>query len=129
MWGLDVKNDRLAIGKQIAMHVAAAAPTHLADVPPEALAAERALLEEAALAQGKPPKVVPKVVEGQLRKWVRSQCLVEQPFVMDESRSVAEVAADLGLEVTGFARMKCGEGLEAAEATDFAAEVAKTLKG
>jgi len=53
---------------------------------------------------------------------------VEQPFVMDESRSVAEVAADLGLEVTGFARMKCGEGLEAAE-TDFAAEVAKTLQG
>jgi len=116
------------LGRQIAMHVAAAAPVHLADVPAEALAAERALLEEAALAQGKPPKVVPKVVEGQLRKWVRNQCLVEQPFVMDESRSVAEVAADLGLEVTGFARMKCGEGLEAAE-TDFAAEVAKTLQG
>ena len=119
--------DRVA--RQLAMHVAAAAPAHLAEVPPEALEAECALLEEAALAQGKPAKIVPKVVEGQLRKWVRSQCLAQQPFVMDEDRSVAEVAEAQGLTLAGFARMKCGEGLAETAAPDFAAEVAKTLEG
>ena len=117
------------MARQLAMHVAAAAPAHLAEVPPEALEAECALLEEAALAQGKPAKIVPKVVEGQLRKWVRSQCLAQQPFVMDEDRSVAEVAEAQGLTLAGFARMKCGEGLAETAAPDFAAEVAKTLGG
>ena len=56
-------------------------------------------------------------------------CLLEQKWVMDETRKVGQVAADAGLAITGFARFQCGEGLEKEEQASFAQEVAQTLQG
>jgi len=128
--------DRLsALGKQIAMHVAAANPSALdiGSVDPSALERERAILSEQAAASGKPAQVIEKMVEGRLRKFYEETVLLEQVFVVDgESRVkdvVAGVAKELGTSVklAGFLRYALGEGVEKKQ-EDFAAEVAAQLK-
>jgi elongation factor Ts len=128
--------DRLsALGKQIAMHVAAANPSALdiGSVDPSALERERAILSEQAAASGKPAQVIEKMVEGRLRKFYEETVLLEQVFVVDgESRVkdvVAGVANELGTSVklAGFLRYALGEGVEKKQ-EDFAAEVAAQLK-
>lgn len=131
--------------QQLAMHVAAAFPRYLrrADVPPEALAAERELLTQQAASSGKPAKIVAKMVEGRLNKFYGDVCLEEQTFVVDDSKRVRDVAKDaaadlakaLGaapkdatVDLEGFVRLQVGEGIEAAEEADFAAEVEKTIR-
>ena len=121
----------LALGKQIAMHVAAANPQALdiASVDPASLDREREVLREQARASGKPDAVVEKMVEGRLRKFYEETVLLEQVYVIDgESRvkQVVEAAAKkLGtpIAVTGFVRYQLGEGIQK-ETGDFAAEVA-----
>lgn len=124
---------RLAeLGKQIAMHVAAARPEFLtiADVDPKALERERAVLMEQAAQSGKPADIVAKMVEGRVKKYYEEVVLLEQVYVIDgETRikAVIEKAAkDLGapVQLTGFVRFQLGEGIEK-ETSDFAAEVAK----
>lgn len=126
---------RLAeLGKQIAMHVAAANPLFLdtTSVDPTALDRERAVLTEQATASGKPAAVIEKMVEGRVRKYYEEVCLVEQPFVIDPDNKVAKVVENLAKELgapvalTGFARFALGEGVEKEE-KDFAAEVAAQL--
>lgn len=124
---------RLAeLGKQIAMHVAAARPEFLniADVDPKALERERAVLMEQAAQSGKPADIIAKMVEGRVKKYYEDVVLLEQIYVIDgETRikAVIEKAAkDLGapVQLTGFVRFQLGEGIEK-ETSDFAAEVAK----
>jgi elongation factor Ts len=120
-----------ALGKQIAMHVAAANPQSLSitEVDPAALKRERDILSEQALASGRPANVIEKMVEGRLRKYYEETVLLEQLYVVDgESRvsAVVEKAAkEIGAPVTisGFRRFALGEGIERKE-SDFAAEVA-----
>lgn len=123
-----------ALGKQLAMHVAAAHPQAVDkdDVDASALDREREVLSDQARASGKPEEIIAKMVEGRLRKYYEEVCLLEQTYVIDGETKVRKVienaAKDLGVPVklTGFARFQLGEGIEKEEA-DFAAEVAATL--
>jgi elongation factor Ts len=119
------------LGKQLAMHIAAARPDalNIADVDPAALERERNVLSEQARASGKPENIIEKMVEGRLRKYYEEVVLMEQVFVIDGETKVSKVveaaAKDVGapVKVTGFARFQLGEGIEK-DANDFAAEVA-----
>jgi elongation factor Ts len=123
------------VGRQLAMHIAAAKPQYLeiAGVNQSDLDRERDVLREQAKASGKPDAVIDKMVEGRLRKFYEETVLVEQIFVMDNETKVSKVidaaAKETGMPVkaAGFERMTLGEGIEKAE-SDFAAEVAATLK-
>jgi elongation factor Ts len=119
------------LGRQLAMHVAAANPLYLdiASVPPAALERERGVLREQARASGKSGDIVERMVEGRLRKFYEEFVLSEQVFVVDQETKIAKVvenaakAAGAPITVTGFARFALGEGIER-NRTDFAAEVA-----
>jgi elongation factor Ts len=125
-----------ALGRQLAMHVAAANPQYLdiASVPAAALDRERAVLREQAAGSGKSEDIVSRMVEGRLRKFYEEAVLLEQLFVIDGETRVSKIveaaAKDAGkpIKVTGFVRMQLGEGVEK-PTTDLAAEVAATLKG
>lgn len=132
---LESTGDKAALadlGKQIAMHVAAARPEALdiADVSTANLERERAVLIEQARASGKPENIIEKMVEGRVRKYYEEVVLLEQLYVIDgetKIRKVVENAAKtIGAPVTltGFVRFQLGEGIEK-EQSDFAAEVAK----
>lgn len=129
------KEKLLALGKQIAMHIAATNPQALdiSSVDPAALAREKAVLTEQASASGKPAAVIEKMVEGRVRKYYEETVLLEQVYVVDgESRVkdvIAKAAKELGTAVTckGFVRYALGEGIEK-KTEDFAAEVATQLK-
>jgi elongation factor Ts len=124
----------LALGRQIAMHVAAANPQALdiAHVDPAALDRERGVLAEQARASGKPEEIIGKMVEGRLRKYYEDVVLLEQTYVIDGESKVRAVlqkaSKELGspVRVTGFVRYALGEGIERSKA-DFAAEVAAQL--
>ena len=124
------------LGKQIAMHIAAARPESVTvdDLDPAAVERERAVLADQAKASGKPDEIVAKMVEGRLRKFYQEVVLTEQTWVMDGETPVKQVleaqAKELGAPVcvTGFVRYNLGEGIEREEG-DFAAEVAATLAG
>jgi len=121
----------LTLGKQIAMHVAAAHPLALSaeDLPAELIERERSIALEKAKESGKPQNIVEKMVEGGLAKFRKEQALLTQLFVIDNKTPVAEVVAsaakDAGTAITlaGFVRFQIGEGIEKKE-SDFAAEVA-----
>jgi elongation factor Ts len=119
------------LGRQLAMHVAAANPLYLdiASVPPAALERERGVLREQAFASGKSGDIIDRMVEGRLRKFYEEFVLLEQIFVVDQETRIAKVvenaakAAVAPIAVAGFARFALGEGIER-NRTDFAAEVA-----
>jgi elongation factor Ts len=123
------------LGRQLAMHVAAANPQYLdiSVVSPAALERERGVLREQAAASGKAGAIVDKMVEGRLRKFYEETVLLEQVYVIDgESRvgKVVEAAAKeagVPIRVAGFVRFDLGEGIDRAT-TDFAAEVGAQLK-
>ena len=125
-----------ALGRQIAMHVAAARPEFLNPdaVDPAAVARERAVLLEQARESGKPDAVIAKIVEGRLRKYIEDVCLIGQIFVIDGERTIAKVLQDAEsivgapIRVTGFLRYGLGEGLER-KSEDFAAEVEVAMRG
>lgn len=121
------------IGRQVAMHVAAANPAALdeASLDPAALAKEReiqtakALEENAGSAKPKPEAVIQNnVIPGRMKKFVAESTLLGQAFVVNPDLTVAEAAKAAGVTVTGFVRLAVGEGIERAS-EDFAAEVAK----
>jgi elongation factor Ts len=121
----------LALGKQLAMHVAAAHPLALsAEELPEALIErERSIALEKAKESGKPQNIVEKMVEGGLAKFRKENALLTQLFVIDNKTPVAEVVASAakdagaGIVLKGFVRFQLGEGIEKKQ-EDFAAEVA-----
>jgi elongation factor Ts len=119
------------LGKQIAMHVAAAHPLALLaeELPAELIERERAIAMEKAKESGKPQNIVEKMVEGGLAKFRKEHALLTQLFVMDNKTPVADVVAAIakdagtGIQLKGFVRFQLGEGIEK-KASDFAAEVA-----
>jgi len=121
-----------ALGKQLAMHIAASNPQSVStgQLDPAIVSREREILKEQAIASGKPPEIAEKMVEGRLRKFYEEIVLLEQTFVIDTDKKVGqaiEAAAGeigAGVEVTGFVRFALGEGIERKD-DDFAAEVAE----
>lgn len=129
--------DKLAeLGKQIAMHIAAAKPLAVSqdDLDPEELEREKAVLSEQARESGKPEEIIEKMVIGRLRKFYEEVCLLDQTFVIDGETRISKVLENAGKEfgapvtVGGFALMVLGEGVEKKE-EDFAAEVAAAAGG
>ena len=129
--------DELArIGRQVAMHVAASNPQAIdpSGLDPAVVRREKDVLADKAKAQGKPTNVVDKIVESGLKTFYKEVCLLDQPFIHDDKKSVAqalkEAEGKVGapIKVTGFARFALGEGIERPD-SDFAAEVAATAKG
>jgi elongation factor Ts len=120
-----------ALGKQLAMHVAAAHPLALnaESLDPALLERERSIAMEKAKESGKPANIVEKMVEGGLAKFRKESSLISQLFVMDNKTPVADVVAsaakDAGtaIQLIGFVRFQLGEGIEKKQ-EDFAAEVA-----
>jgi elongation factor Ts len=120
-----------ALGKQIAMHVAAAHPLALTadDLDADLVERERSIAMEKARESGKPQNIIEKMVEGGLAKFRKENALTSQLFVIDGKTPVAEVVAsaakDAGsaIELKGFVRFQLGEGIEKKQ-EDFAAEVA-----
>ncbi|HVS01432.1 MAG TPA: translation elongation factor Ts [Thermoanaerobaculia bacterium] len=116
--------------KDIALHIAAADPRFVRreEVTEAVLAKEREIFREQALAEGKPEKVVDRIVEGRVEKFLAEAVLLEQPFIKDTDKSVGEMIAEKvgkigeNIQVRRFARFKVGEGIERKSA-DFAQEV------
>jgi elongation factor Ts len=119
----------------IAMQIAAANPDYLSreDVPEEELTREREILKAQALEEGKPEKVIEKILEGRIEKYYKEHCLLEQPFIKDADKTVQQLihekVARVGenIAVRRFARYELGEGIEK-EQGDFAAEVMAQIK-
>ena len=130
------KDAARAIGRQIAMHVAATNPLALdvADLDATAVERERSIFADQARASGKPDNIIEKMVEGRLRKFYEEVCLVKQAFVINPDvtveKALAEAKPDIGApaKIAGFIRFALGEGVEREE-LDFAAEVAAAAKG
>ncbi|MFN5572659.1 MAG: translation elongation factor Ts, partial [Bradyrhizobium sp.] len=126
------KTDELAaLGRQLAMHVAAANPQAIdaAGLDPEVVKREKDVLADKYRQQGKPENVIEKIVESGLKTYYKEVTLLEQAFIHDSGKSVAqalkEAEGKVGgpIKVAGFVRYALGEGIEKEE-TDFAAEVA-----
>ena len=119
-----------ALGKQIAMHVAAVNPASLseADLDPAVVEKEKQVQIDIARESGKPEQVIEKMIVGRMKKFMAEVTLVNQAFVVNPDLTVGAAAAEAGAEITGFVRLEVGEGIEKKE-EDFAAEVAKTMGG
>ena len=117
--------------KDVAMHIAAASPLYLepSEIPAEETAKQEEIYAAQVRESGKPEKIIPKIVEGKIRKWHSDVCLLNQPFVKDDKKSVndfvTEAAATIKekISVRRFVRFELGEGIDRGE-DDFAAEVA-----
>jgi elongation factor Ts len=129
------KADELAaFGRQVAMHIAATNPVALdgSSVDPAVLEREKAILMDKNA--GKPPHVMEKIVESGLKSYFKEVTLLDQPFVIDPSKTVGQAAKDMEgkagapVTITGFVRYALGEGIEK-KTDDFAAEVAAAVKG
>ena len=120
------------LGRQIAMHIAAANPLalHEDDLDAETVERERNIAREKAIASGKTPEIAEKMIEGGVRKYRQENSLLTQVFVIDGKSKVGDVvaaaakAAGAAITVTEFVRFQLGEGIDR-ETSDFAAEVAK----
>jgi len=123
-----MQGDDNGIGKQIAMHIAAANPASLSedDLDSGTIEREKQVLSEQARESGKPEAVIEKMIIGRMNKFFEEVTLLKQKFVINPDITVSQAAADAGVKILGFARLEVGEGIEKAE-EDFAAEVAKTM--
>ncbi len=131
------KTDELtALGRQVAMHIAAASPLAVdpAGVDPAVVEREKAVLSEKAAASGKPANIIEKIVESGIKTYFKEVCLLDQAYIHDGGKTVAqalkEAEGKVGgpIKVTGFHRYALGEGIEKEE-SDFAAEVMAAAKG
>lgn len=120
-----------ALGKQVAMHVAATKPESLdiEGLDADSVARERAIYADQARASGKPEEIIEKMVEGRVRKYYEQVVLLEQPFVIDGKTKVSQVLKDsekdIGapVKISGYVQFTLGEGIEKEE-SNFAEEVA-----
>jgi elongation factor Ts len=124
--------DELAsLGRLLAQHVAAANPQAIeaSGLDPALVAREKDVLAEKFKAQGKPANVIEKIVESGLKTFYKEVCLLDQPYIREPDKNVAqflkeaEKSVGAPVKITGFARYALGEGIERQE-SDFAAEVA-----
>ena len=124
-------NELAAVGRQVAMHIAASNPQAIepGGLDPDFVAREKDLLAEKFRAQGKPANVIDKIVESGLKTLYKEVCLADQAFIHDSSKSVsqavkeAEAKAGAPIKIAGYVRYALGEGIDRPQ-TDFAAEVA-----
>ena len=126
--------DFVTFAKEIAMQVAAMNPSYVTqeEIPPPVLEKEKAIRLEQAKQSGKPDAVIPKIVDGQIAKWAKEVCLLDQVWVKDPEgkKDIRSLLTDLvaktgeNVRVRRFVRYEVGEGLEK-RADDFAAEVKK----
>lgn len=121
--------------RDMAMQVAASKPQYVAieDVPEEVINKEKEILKHQVLNEGKPEKIVDKIVEGKINKFYKEVCLLEQPFIKDPDRTVKDILNEKiskigeNIRIRRFVRYEVGEGLEKRE-ENFAEEVAKQMK-
>lgn len=118
-----------AFAKDIAMHIAAVNPRFVSRdaVDAETVEKEREVLKQQALNEGKPEKIVEKMVEGRLGKFFEEICLLEQSFVKDPDQKVKQLVSDKGATIADFARYEVGEGMEKRQ-ENFAEEVMSQVK-
>lgn len=119
------------LARDVAMHIAAMNPPYLstADIPEAERESQREIFTAQVVEEGKPEKIVPKIVAGKLGKWEGEISLLSQPFVKDSDQTVGDYQKSVtGAEIVGFVRYQVGEGIEKEE-VDFATEVAQQLKG
>ena len=122
--------------KDIAMHVAAAAPQYVKreDVPASIVDAEKEAQKAKAVAEGKPEAIAERIVEGRMDKFFSEICLLDQPFVKDPDKTVGQLLTELiskigeNIVIRRFVRFERGEGIEKKE-ENFAEEVMKQIKG
>ncbi|KRB85938.1 elongation factor Ts [Sphingomonas sp. Root710] len=125
-----------ALGKQVAMHIAAAFPLSLNEdgLDPAVIERERAIAVEKAAESGKPADIIEKMVQGAVAKFRKENALLSQVFVIDNKTPIAQVVANAAKAAGGsitlkdYVRFQLGEGIEK-ETSDFAAEVAAAAKG
>jgi elongation factor Ts len=131
------KNDKFRdFVKNVAMHIAATNPLSVSaeNIPNDIIERERTVLTEKAKEQGKKPDMIAKIVDGQIKKWISEQCLLEQAYVKNPDLKIGdylkETIATIGenMVIRRFVRFELGEGLEK-KTEDFAAEVAAQIKG
>ncbi|MEM0949492.1 MAG: translation elongation factor Ts [Pseudomonadota bacterium] len=122
--------DNVDVARQVAMHVAAVNPASLSedDLDPAIVEKERGVQMDIARESGKPEQVIEKMIVGRMKKFLSEVTLLNQQFVVNPDLTVGAAAKEAGLEITGFARVEVGEGIEKVE-EDFAAEVAKAAQG
>ena len=131
------KDKAEAIGKQFAMHIAATSPLSLSEATLDPVLVERelavqtakALEENASSAKPKPDAVIHNnIIPGRMKRFLSENTLLGQAFVINPDLTVEAAAKEAGVEITGYARVAVGEGIEKKE-EDFAAEVAKMVQG
>ena len=118
----------------VALQIAAAKPSYVRkeEVPAENLAKEREILRVQALNEGKPEKIVDKMVDGRIQKYYKEVCLLEQPFVKDGDKSIAQLTAEVAkqiganINIVSFERFERGEGIEKRQ-DNFAEEIAAQM--
>jgi len=127
---VNMKGGTAELGKDIAMQIAAANPAYLKrdEVPAAELEHEKAILAEQARNEGKPEKIIEKMVMGRIQKYYKEVCLVDQEFVKDPDQTITKLLEANKAEVLAFTRFQMGEGLEKRN-DDFAAEVMAQVKG
>jgi elongation factor Ts len=125
------RDELAAFGRKIAMHVASANPQAIdpSGLDPAVVAREKDVLADKFRQQGKPENVITKIVESGLGTFYKEVCLLEQPFIFDDKKNVAQATKEAegkvssSIKITGFVRYALGEGIDR-QGSDFAAEVA-----
>ncbi|WP_237058856.1 translation elongation factor Ts [Microbulbifer sediminum] len=117
------------LARDVAMHVAAVNPqvNKPEDMPAEVLEKEKEIIKAQPDMEGKPAEIVEKMMGGRIKKFLKENSLVEQPFVKNPDLTIGKLAKDAGADVASFVRFEVGEGIEKEE-VDFAAEVAAQVK-
>ena len=126
---VELEGGDAALGKDIAMHIAASKPVCVAeaDVPADALAKEREIFSAQAAESGKPENIIEKMVDGRIKKFLKEVTLLGQPFVKDPDQTVEQLLKSNNASVKRFVRFEVGEGIEKKE-ENFADEVMAQIK-
>ena len=126
---VDLKGGDAALGKDVAMQVAATNPAYLnrTQVPADVLDHEKEVLAEQAKNEGKPEKIIEKMVIGRIQKYYKENCLVDQEFVKDPDQSITKLLKANNADIRAYARFQLGEGIEKKQ-ENFADEVKSFLK-
>lgn len=125
---VDMKGGDAELGKDVAMQVAAANPSYLNrdQVPAAELEHEKSVLSEQARNEGKPEKIIEKMVIGRINKYYKEVCLLDQEFIKDGDLTITKLLKSKGAEVARFARFQLGEGIEKKQ-ENFVEEIQKQI--
>lgn len=125
---VDMKGGDAELGKDVAMQVAAANPSYLNrdQVPAAELEHEKTVLSEQARNEGKPEKIIEKMVIGRINKYYKEVCLLDQEFIKDGDLTITKLLKSKGAEVARFARFQLGEGIEKKQ-ENFVEEIQKQI--